>query len=98
MLDVLHYLLDEDFSVTSADQIKARSHIRTTLYSNLYNRKYRYAYIENSDGEFISEQDMSSFPTGGARSTEVKPYIPPTYFNPDDPNPFKGSLREAPMG
>lgn len=94
MLDVLHYLLDEDLSYTSGDEAKYKSSVRASLYKNIYEKNYKYKL---SDGQSSGTNDFSDEVAGGV-SREVKPYIPPTNFNPDAPNPFQGALREAPLG
>lgn len=92
MLDVLHYLLDEDLSFATGEEAKYKSAMRTSIYRNIYNMKYSYG-VDKSE----SSDDYSNIDDGGM-SREVKPYIPPTNFNPDAKNPFKGALREEPLG
>jgi hypothetical protein len=96
MLDVLHYLLDDDLSFVSGDHAKAKSTIRESLYKNIYNEKYKYAVSDGTNQYDFSDETLVT--TGGAKSTEVKPYIPPTPFNPDSSNPFGAALRETPLG
>lgn len=96
MLDVLHYLLDDDLSFVDGDHAKAKSTVRETLYKNIYNQKYKYSVSTSADEYNFSDENLVT--TGGAKSGEVKPYIPPTPFNPDSPNPFGAALRETPLG
>lgn len=95
MLDVLHYLLDEDATVSSGEAARAKSEIRTTLYKTLYNREYVYSTTSSSNS---FDEDFEPAAFGGSSSREVKPYMAPTNFNPDAANPFQGALRETPLG
>lgn len=93
MLDVLHYLLDEDLSFTSGDEAKYKNNLREMLYKTIYNKKYKFS---SSETEYLNNLDDADLNAGISR--EVKPYIPPTNFNPDASNPFKGTLKEEPLG
>ena len=46
MLDVLHFLFEEDFTSTSEDHARSRSTIRTTLYGDMYGVTYRFKMAE----------------------------------------------------
>jgi hypothetical protein len=94
MLDVLHYLLDEDLSYSSGDEAKYKSAVRASIYKNLYEKNYKYKLLDNNSSSDFSEYDDAD----AGISREVKPYIPPTAFNPESPNPFQGALRERPLG
>lgn len=95
MLDVLHYILDDDLVVTSGDHAKAKSSVRENIYKSFYDKNYKYSIGEQTNEYDFSDENLVG--NGNAKSSEVKPYIPPTPFNPDSPNPF-GGLREAPLG
>lgn len=96
MLDVLHYLFDEDLvTVSDSEHAKYKNSVRQIIYKNMYDRDYKYGGDEISSSQNFSDDDY--IPQGGAKG-EVKPYFPPTKFNPDAPNPFQGALREAPLG
>lgn len=90
MLDVVHYLFEEDSRYKSQEEAESVSAVRTQIYEVLYGTPYRYK-MSKSQGNT----------TGAASSTfsdtEIKPYIPPTEFDPDAYNPF-GSALEAPLG
>ena len=99
MLDVFHYLLDEDMSFVNGEHAQSKSIIRESLYKNLYDTKYKYGYNErDSSFGYDSEDEDSLVMSGNATSNEIKPYMPPTPFNPDAPNPFGSALREKPLG
>lgn len=97
MLDVLHYYMEEDFRVSSAEQAEARDKARSVIYTSLYNKKYKFKNSENTYSqdtasgynEFVSDEDPLKGPT--------KSYVPPTDFNPSSEKPF-GDILDAPIG
>jgi hypothetical protein len=100
MLDVLYYLLDEDFTYASAEQAEFKSNIRETLSQNMYKTPYKYKINTGRNTDEYDEDNTENayVPNGGASNNEVMPFIPPTPFNPDAENPFQGALRETPLG
>lgn len=97
MLDVLHYLLDEDMSYASAEQMDAKMSLRKTMYQDMYNKKYLYAPDSRSANPSYSDFEDEQFPVP-FDVNELKPYVPPTDFDAEASNPFQGVLREAPLG
>ena len=91
MLDVLHFYLEEDSRFTSAEEADAVSALRTAIYSQMYHTTYKYQVKSSNRGR-------GSNATGPEWSDpeEVKPYIPPTEFNPESAQPF-GSTLDAPV-
>lgn len=51
MLDVLHYLFEEDLHVSSAEEVQSISKTRTVIYKSLYNKDYKYAVSVSNGGE-----------------------------------------------
>jgi hypothetical protein len=101
MLDVLHYLFEEDLSIYSAEHFEAKNKTRKVLYPTLLGKPYKYSSAENSNNDYGLEDlddPLEPFDPNQKISREVKPYMPPTNFNPDAPNPFGSALREAPLG
>lgn len=111
MVDVLHFLFEDDINVHSAEQQEAKNQARSVVYQTLYNKAYKYG-IGNSASKRSGGQtyaDGSTIPSEGFfGETEVtefdptvpkvkKPYVPPTEFNPDSPLPFGKDL-DAPLG
>lgn len=96
MLDILHYLFDQDTTFTSPEHAESRSGTRNAVYEHLYNMKYPYAWGTRSNTTIGDDfdDDFALPPI----DREVKPYFPPTQFDPDAANPFQGVLREAPLG
>lgn len=64
MLDVLHFLFEEDFTSSSEEHARSRSAIRSTLYSDMYGVTYRFKMNEprghNSSGS-ANDFDYSEF-------------------------------------
>lgn len=98
MLDVLHYLLDDDLSYLSGEQAEYKSSMRESLYKHLYEEKYKYAYSPSHSQSNDFDYGNDKFVMPSNTSNEVKPYMPPTNFDPDSANPFQGVLREQPLG
>lgn len=111
MLDVIHYLFEEDMAAASGEQAEARSKVREILYRNFYEREYKYKTDSSSssgggssfsgptyaDGSPIGEfDDLEPFdPLQESKPT--KPYMSPTTFDPDAALPFGKDL-DAPLG
>ena len=87
MLDVLHYFLDEDMRYGSTEGLQIHDSVRTSLFTNLYGRPYKYSASGNKTT--VSQQSYGD--------DEVKPFIPPTEMNDDGSLPF-GDLLDAPIG
>lgn len=101
MTDVLHYLMEDDMRYGSAEEAEAVSAYRTQLYL-LYGKTYRYAVSSSNkqNGRSYVPKNASNsfdFDDPAFTSTETKPYVPPTDFNPDSALPF-GSDLDAPLG
>ena len=106
MVDVLHFFFEEDqLRYQSGEQAEAGSKMRQRLYRDLYDTEYKYAITGTSGGstaggrKYIGKNEDFEFDSAvpGATSGKVKPYIPPTQFNPDSIDPFGGVL-DAPLG
>ncbi len=98
MVDVLHYFFEEDSRYQSGEEAEAVSRLRSSVYSTMYGTTYKYAYSGSSTSagrQYIADGSPTSF--NDFPSNEVKPYIPPTEFDPDSSMPF-GSALDAPLG
>lgn len=85
MLDVVHYFFEQDSRFSTAEEAEAVSEFRATIYGLLYGTTYKYRRKSAQGG------------AGGTASSDgVKPYIPPTDFDPDMGLPFGGTL-DAPF-
>jgi hypothetical protein len=97
MLDVLHYYMESDFDVSSAEQAEARDKARSIIYKSLYGKEYKF----NSSGKRSSQATASSynesFPDVDPLEGPTKSYVPPTDFNSDSKNPF-GEVLDPPLG
>ena len=95
MLDVIHYIFEEDLRFASAEEAKAADSIRISLYRDFYGTEYKYASKSNGnsqkfEGEFEGMGNVTPYAPG-----QTKPYIPPTEFDPDMGLP---GLIEPPIG
>jgi hypothetical protein len=101
LVDVLHYFFEEDHvRYESSEHAESASKMRTRLYRDLYDRDYKYAIEASSNStsggrRYVSDSDESDYDEF-ARTDQIKPYIPPTQFNPDSADPFNGAL-DAPI-
>jgi hypothetical protein len=86
MLDVLHFLYEEDLSFSTIEEARWVDVRRKHIYKELYNEDYKYLSMANPEAGTDDPDGVS-----------VKPYIPPTDFNPDSMNPF-GDVLDAPIG
>ena len=97
MLDVLHYYMESDFDVSSAEQAEARDKARSIIYKSLYDKEYKF----NSSGKRSSQVTASSyndsFPDTDPLEGQTKSYVPPTDFNENSKNPF-GEILDSPLG
>lgn len=89
MLDVIHFMFEEDSKYSSAEEAESVSSMRTALYSQMYKTSYRYSVKTSKKSGSSSNFNYDI--------DEVKPYIPPTEFNPTSHSPF-GDLLDAPIG
>ena len=100
MLDVLHYLFEEDLVTNTGEQLEARDRVRSSIYKEFYESSYRYSSSKSSSNHDYGFENIDG-PMGdipSSSSTEVKPFFPATNFDPDAANPFGAALREAPLG
>lgn len=106
MLDVLHFLLEEDMVISSQEESESRSVVREAVYRELYGVTYKYGSkntrsrsmtpsstetYDDLDAELSADIDPFS-----PRAPQTKPYTPPTRFDPTSSNPFEGIL-DAPL-
>ncbi len=105
MLDVLHYLFEEDVNYTSDEQAQSQSNTRSRLYKDLYGATYKYPYTSKSNNgrTYIDESVIDEPFTPDdlpkpfdPRAAQTKPFIPATKINPDAVDPF-GGLLDAPI-
>jgi hypothetical protein len=113
MMDVIHFIFEEDSHYTSEESAKSRSNVRVVLYRDMYLTKYKYEYKDpskkksNSDYSYDFEPDPNLGMLSDEESAkpfnpkemqpEVIPYTPVTSFDPTADNPFGGVL-DGPMG
>jgi hypothetical protein len=98
MLDVVHYLFEDDLRMGGFEDPEAISKMRTQIYRVMYNREYRTG-IATSGSKYnvntANGADLTPFDPGSPTTTK-KPYIPATSFDPNSPLPFGQNL-DAPL-
>lgn len=102
MVDVIHFLFEEDARYHTGEEAEGVSKLRSMVYSTMYNTTYRYGSSSSSAASgggrrYVSDSDPLDFNSDLPMPTETKPYVPPTQFNPDSAVPF-GSALDAPIG
>jgi hypothetical protein len=83
MLDVLHYLFEEDLRVASSEEIKSVEESRKLIYGTLYNRPYKYAQTKGRSTSNSGDNFDNFDPITPYTPNATKSYIPPTEFDPD---------------
>lgn len=106
MLDIIHYIFEEDMNSSSGEQAEAKSKMRENLYSTMYNITYKYPVkVDNKKQTEFIDPDTIPFDDGpglddikpfNPKEQPTKAYVPPTEFDPTSANPFGGTL-DAPM-
>lgn len=101
MLDVVHYMFEEDTArLSTAEQADAISAMRTSVYG-MYDRTYKYgskSTNQSSGRKYITDDSAPGLDLpADADQTALKPYVPATEFNPESAMPFGGVL-DAPLG
>ena len=100
MLDVIHYLFEDDMRYSSGEQAEAVGKSREILYRQLYDVEYLFAGSSRSSrvGSKTSFDDFDNLQPFDPKKKVTKPYIPPTQFDPDSGLPMSGSgLLEPPL-
>jgi hypothetical protein len=103
MLDVLHYYMEEDYNLSSGDQIDARSKLRKTIYKLMYNKEYVFGTSSSANTSPVMANGLADtdpyddvVPVDPIKGP-TKSFVPPTDFNPDLVKPF-GDVLDAPLG
>ena len=108
MLDVLHFLMEEDFAASSSEHAQSRSKVREILYPDLYGATYKYPVKGQGTGgvsgtvtsaetyDDLDAELSADIDPFSPRKQETKPFIPATTFDPSAANPFDGL--DAPLG
>lgn len=108
MVDVIHFLFEEDSHYTSEESAKSRSAVRVSLYRDMYKKPYKYEYKDSKKqsttysynyepegdlGTMSEEEDIKPFDPLAERKPDAQSI---TKFNPTANNPFSGIL-DAPF-
>lgn len=99
MVDVVHYFFEEDhLRYETGEHAEAASKFRERLYGDMYDITYNYSIAGKSSGstpggrKYIGKNEDFDSSIPSSSSNQVKPYIPPTQFDPDASDPFGGVL------
>ena len=101
MLDVIHFILEEDLLASTEEEVHYKSSSRKLIYEQFYEEEYKYerkvAQSKGSttaSGEIINDEDLVPFdPTV---KNVRKPYVKPTDFDPNSNKPF-GNVLDGPI-
>lgn len=98
MLDVIHYLFEEDLRYSTGEQAQAVEKTREIIYGQLYGVDYIFKNVSNKSSKSNSFNDFDNLQPFDPKKKVTKPYIPPTEFDPDTGMPLSGNgLLEAPL-
>lgn len=103
MLDVIHYLFEDDNHYVSEESAKSRSGLRTSIYRSLYNTTYPYPYQDaeasgrraHIDDTELGVSESLPEPFNPKKDMPTKGFVPATEFDPDAQTPF--SALDGPM-
>lgn len=107
MVDVIHYFFEEDMVVESGEVAEAKDKMRSRIYSEMYQTKYKYVSKKSKQGnstqyggEDIDLSEDLSTPSDvkpfNPKSQPTKAYVPPTEYDPSSAQPFGLDL-DAPL-
>ena len=98
MLDVIHYIFEEDSTFVSQEQFQSRDSVRVKMYRELYARSYNYSRVpRQNNGIADFDENFEDMTPVDPLKAPTKGYVPPTDFDPSSPKPFGGVL-DSPMG
>lgn len=103
MLDVIHFLFEDDMRYSTGEEAEAQTNFRNSLYKDLYNMEYKYGYKGKSKSNGTYTNDSVDEPLNAdepevivkpfdPRQNKPKPFMAPTQINPDSADPFNGVL------
>jgi hypothetical protein len=98
MIDILHYMFEEDMNVQSQEQMDAKTAVRDVIYKDFYSSYYPFGGARktnsnlNAAGEPVYNFTDDIKPFDPEVSPIRKGYIPPTKFDPNSTKPFGNNL------
>jgi hypothetical protein len=105
MLDVVHFLFEEDNKYVSREEVLSLSAVRKNIYKDLYKTDYKY-YIDPADFDgkktsngrnYVADSDFVETPFDPMAPAERKGFTPATELKEDEYLPF-GPVLDAPIG
>lgn len=94
MLDVIHFMLEDDLNLVSAEQAESRTKTRAMVYDILYNRSYKYGKISrqsntssagfdfDTDAGFVNNPDGGPIPFDPSNGPRISEDIEPVRKKP----------------
>jgi hypothetical protein len=102
LMDVIHYLFEEDIYYVSKEQGESREKTRKMIYNEFYKKEYEYSLFEekqNFDFDTIGPEEnveeIKPFDIS-EKSRKIKPFVPATSMDEESPMPF-GRIIDAPL-
>lgn len=102
MVDVLHYLFEEDLTAPSKEFMDARTEVRKIIYGEMYETEYLFGLSDKSSSKnyTASGESLDSFddiiPFDPTVKQVRKGYIAPTNLDEDSSKPF-GDILDGPL-
>jgi hypothetical protein len=105
MLDLVHYMFEDDMVTASVEQSRIRQLARKNFYRDVYEMDYVYAVAQDGtagggvtfDDDDVLDDDLGDVaPLDPKRQTATKNYFAPTALKDDAVKPF-GAVLDAPL-
>ncbi len=106
MLDLIHYMFEDDVVTASVEQSKIRQLARKNFYREVYGVDYIYALSQDDsagggvtlDDDMELDDDLGDVqPFNPREQAKTKSYFAPTALKEDSVKPF-GAVLDAPLG
>jgi hypothetical protein len=98
MLDIIHYLFEEDLRYSTGEQAQAVEKTREIIYGQLYGQEYIFKGSTSNKASTNSFNEFDDIQPFDPKKKVTKPFIPATEFDPDTGTPLTGNGRlEAPL-
>lgn len=101
MLDVIHYIFEEDMRVSSQEEMDAKTEVRKVIYREFYEKDYEYGTSTSkrtytASGQPVDNSFDDIVPFDPTVKSQRKGYIPPTKLDDDSSKPF-GDVLDSPL-
>ena len=102
MLDVIHYIFEEDMKVSSKEEMDAITEVRRVIYTEFYEKDYQYGAkasrntTYSASGKPLDNSFDDIVPFDPNVKNRRKGYIPPTKLDEKSSKPF-GDTLDSPL-